>query len=161
MLTAARLRELLNYDSETGIFTQLGRPRIRRGAVAGGINSNGYVLLSVESRRYRAQRLAWLYMTGEWPPNDVDHRDGDRTNNRWTNLRAATRSQNLANQRRRRDNRSGLKGVSFDAERGLWRAQIAKDEKRIFLGRFRTKEEAAVVYARKAVEMFGAFARMN
>lgn len=176
-LTHARLLELLRYDSESGAFTRIGAARPQSahnigkpvGTVKAGERDNGggYLIISVDGRPYRAHRLAWFYMTGEWPKDDVDHRDTNRLNNRWSNLRAATRSQNIANCRTPKDNTSGIKGVTFDKTRQKWRAQIGigKCEKGYWytkgLGRFDTKEQAAAAYQAEAMRRFGEFARLT
>lgn len=146
-LSAARLRELLHYNPETGVFTwRVGRKGVRcAGAVAGAMNARGYWRIGVDNRRYLAQGLAWLYMTGEFPPGDVDHRDGARANNRWANLRGVTRSVNNQNQRRaRKDNRAGLLGVS--PNRRKWAASINVDGVKTHLGSFDTPEQAHAAY---------------
>src|SRR5690606_34614864 len=100
MLTQQRLKELLYYDPETGIFTRLvGRsgPRARAGDVAGSDNGKGYIRIYVDGRPYKAHRLAWFYMHGEWP-EEIDHRNGERADNRLSNLRPVTRQQNNLNQ---------------------------------------------------------------
>jgi len=168
-LTQDRLKQLLDYDPDTGAFTRIGASRpqtmhwaskplgfIKRGGTGAG---GGYHMMCVDGRTYRAHRLAWLYVTGEWPEADVDHINGDRADNIWRNLRAASRSQNLQNMGKRRDNISGIKGVSFDAARGLWKAQICVNGRRIFIGRFGDKEGAASAYLRHAERHFGDFAR--
>lgn len=159
-LTAERLREVLHYDPETGVFTWLGRSR-RRGLVAGYTETVGYHVIFVGTRAagklYKAHRLAWLYMTGEWPTDMIDHANGNKTDNRWVNLRAADRSRNLINSRRRRDNTTGFKGVSLN--RGRYMASLTKGGKTMNLGRFDTAEEAHEAYCAAAREHFGEFAR--
>jgi len=119
-LTAERLREVLRYEPETGVFVWRVRAarRIHVGAVAGNISpSSGYRFIGVDCRLYGAHRLAWLYMTGEWPKHQVDHVNMDCADNRWANLRDATCSQNTANSCVRINNKSGFKGVSWDKRR--------------------------------------------
>jgi hypothetical protein len=164
----ARVRELLDYDPETGIFLWKvdrtnGRGHVFRaaGSEAGYIaalnKTNYYRQIMIDGRTYRAHRLAWLYMTGSWPANGIDHADGDGTNNSWCNLREATRSENGGNSRRRSDNVSGAKGVRLD--RGKWVAQITVAGKICRLGTFNTLEAAAAAYEAAAIERFGEFAR--
>ncbi len=119
--------------------------------------SIGYIYVLV-GKHYAAHRIAWLLMTGEWPKADIDHRNKNRADNRWVNLREATRSQNLANQGPRPNNTSGLKGVSWDAKNNKWVAQISKDGKARKIGRFQSKDEASAAYCAKAKELFGEFA---
>lgn len=148
MLTADRLREVLDYDPATGVFTwrEKSAPdsRIRPGTVAGYVQ-HGYRLINVDNRQYRAHRMAWLYVHGEWPTDDIDHINGVRDDNRIANLREATRSENLQNQRRaRRDNRSGFLGVSANGKR--WKAEIIEGVRRQHLGTFDTPGEAHEAY---------------
>jgi hypothetical protein len=101
-ITAERLRQLLHYDPERGVFTWLSRPAERSwntrfaGTRAGTINGLGYVVIGILGRRYKAHRLAWLYVHGEWPGRELDHINCDKSDNRIANLRPATRSQNIA-----------------------------------------------------------------
>lgn len=159
-LTAERLRELLWYDPHSGAFKWLVdySPRNRAGTLA-GTYCDIYVRIRIDGVMYKAHRLAWLYMTGEWPPEDIDHRDLNRKNNRWENIRSATRSQNNANQSVRKDNKSGYKGVSLKA--GKWWAQICVRGERRSLGRFATLEEAVMIYRRAVSDEFGEFARVD
>lgn len=159
-LTVEQLRKALDYDPRTGTFVWLVAKRgTARGTTAGTLNSNGYITIAVCGRLYKAHRLAWFHIHGEWPPNDIDHVNGIRTDNRLENLRLATRSQNCANKSsHRRDNTSGVKGVTWDKGRQKWMAkiQVAGDHK--FLGRFTSLEEAADSYRRAAIVHFGQFA---
>lgn len=175
-LTAARLRELLHYDPETGIFTWRPRPvrvgfeRNDRswntrysGKPAGSVNKrrggDSYRYITVDDTSYLAHRLAWLYMTGEWPADEVDHRNLDGLNNRWGNLREATGTQNLGNTRVNSKNTTGFKGVSFLRRTGRYYAQIRIDHKSRHLGYFDTPEEAHAAYVAAAERYFGEFAR--
>src|SRR5262249_23350106 len=105
-ITAARLRELLDYNDETGEFRWRKRMsrKVKPGDVAGNLNTDGYRRIRIKGREYRAHHLAWLHMTGKSCPVFIDHRDGNPSNNRWDNLRRATASQNCANRRRPRNN---------------------------------------------------------
>jgi hypothetical protein len=105
-----------------------------------------------------AHRLAFIYMSGT-APDLIDHIDGNGMNNSWTNLRAASRIQNGANAARSKSNASGHKGVCFDKKRGKWRASISYARKHIALGLYETPEDAHAAYAKKAMELFGQFAR--
>jgi HNH endonuclease/AP2 domain len=153
-LTRARLRELLHYDRDTGEFRWWKRVgnEVRLGERA------GYLEIRLDNRTYQAHQLAWRYMTGRWCRPMIDHRDGDGTNNRWTNLRRATPSQNTAN-RRPQNNSSGYKGVDLHRRLGRWRAVICKKGRRIYLGSFATPEAAHAAYAAAARKLFGEFAR--
>lgn len=147
-LTAERLRELLHYDADTGVFTRLvSRKGFRAGGVAGSDN-NGYRIIVIDYKMYRSHRLAWLYMTGEWPRNDVDHINGTRNDNRFANLREATRSENMQNVRKAHsDNKSsGLLGVTFDKSQGKFMARIMLNGKYRYIGRYITAQEAHHAY---------------
>jgi hypothetical protein len=160
-ITADELRSLLSYNPETGLFIWLQRTsnRIEVGGVAGHPDpKSGYSLIGIKGRVYKASRLAWLYMTGEWPPNRIDHINRDRLDDRWANLRACSHSQNMANTGIWKHNTSGVKGVHLHAETGRWRARIAKDGKSISLGLYATPEEAGEAYRKAAIKLYGEFA---
>jgi len=129
MLTASHLREILHYEPSTGEFRWLVShpPRGRVGKIAGwqhGITH--YWRIRIDGRLYQGHRLAWLYMTGEWPKQDIDHINGDRADNRWSNLRDVTNAQNIQNQRKaQRNSRSGYLGVVPYGKR--WSARITKN----------------------------------
>lgn len=156
-LTATRLRELLCYDPNTGIFTRRslrgGQPA---GSVVGTPHGNGYLSARIEGRTRFLHRMAWLYMTGTYPMADVDHRNGDRTDNRWSNLRVGTRGQNMQNQRKARSNNQlGVLGVS--PQKGMFKAQIQVGGRNRYIGRYHTVEEAHAAYiaAKRRLHPFG------
>ena len=156
MLTAERLRELLHYDPVTGVFTwRLRRGRIMTGSVAGALGSQGYVEIRIDYQLHLAHRLAWIYMTGSWPTHTIDHRDLDRGNNTWSNLREATYSQNNCNRRGR--NRTGFKGVRKHGDRFC--AQISVSGVYRHLGVFDTRDSAHAAYVAAAKLRFGEYAR--
>jgi HNH endonuclease/AP2 domain len=159
-LTHARLHELLHYDSETGEFRwqeRVGRS-VEAGAIAGLLDSEGYRLITIKGRAYRAHQLAWFYTTGKWCRTVIDHRDGDPSNNRWSNLRRATVSQNNANRRMHRNNKCGYKGVTRNQWGRFW-ATIHKAGRRLHLGTFATAQDAHAAYMAAARKLFGEFAR--
>jgi hypothetical protein len=159
MTTQERLKELLSYDPETGVFTRLvGRsgPNARAGDVAGCDNGQGYIRIYIDGRPYKAHRLAWFYMHGVWP-SEMDHRNGNRSDNRIANLREVTRAENKANFSAYRNNTSGYPGVS--SWNGRWKAQIQKDGKKEFLGYHSTPEAARDAYVAAAQRLFGEFMR--
>lgn len=149
-LTQARLKRLLRYDRETGIFRWIRGPGLRRdldGSQAGVIQEDGRVEIMIDYTNYKAHRLAFLYVVGRWPHPEIDHRDGVRSNNSWLNLREVTRSVNQQNLRRAfRNNKTGFLGV---VRRGAkFRAAISIGLARYFLGSFTTAELAHAAYVR-------------
>ena len=161
-ITAERLRWLLHYDPETGIFRWRvsNSHRMPVGSIAGA-NSHGYTTIGVDGRRYVASNLAWLYMTSQWPSTGIDHKDQDQTNDRWENLRLADQSQNMANGKLRRDNTSGVRGVSWNKEKGKWEAYVIWKGKQHKCGYFADLEEAKEARDAKALQLHGAFAQLN
>lgn len=165
-ITQQQLKDVLHYSPETGIFTWLPRKAEKDSSIwwvddfnekhagrpAGSIKKSelrpSYVRIQVHRTHYFAHRLAWLYMTGCSPPRQVDHRDGDGTNNRWRNLRDGS-SANRYNLSRYKTNRSGVTGVHW--EDGCWRAVVRHNGKRYRLGRHKEIEAAE-----RAVEEFRA-----
>lgn len=162
-LTQARLKELLHYDPETGVFTWLVnlQGRYGRAGTVAGCQHRQYIKINVDAVRYYAHDLAWLYVQGEWPLLRLDHRDGVGTHNWIENLRPATQSQNIANSKLSKANSCGLKGVQWRKDRSRWRSHITVSGKRIYLGMFTTKEEAHAAYCVAAVKHFGEFARFK
>ena len=152
-LTAEYLRSVLHYEPATGIFTRKVRtsPRVKVGDVAGSQGGGGYLDISVCSRTYKAHRLAWLYMRGVWPADQIDHVNRVRTDNRISNLREVSHKQNQQNASKRSDNKSGHPGVIWNKQHSKWQAKIAHNCKDIHLGYFASLEEA--VSARKAGEL--------
>lgn len=153
-LSAERLRELLHYDHETGVFTRrvTVAHNAKAGDVAGCLHSDGCIVIRIDRRLYKAHGLAWLYMTGEVAAGDIDHKYGIRNDNRWSELRPVSHGQNMQNQRRARvDNQVGMLGVS--PSRGRWKAQIKVDGKNKFIGRFDTPEAAHTAYLEAKVRL--------
>lgn len=158
MLTADRLRELLDYDQATGIFTWLSDgPKRVKGARAGGLYGNGYRYIYIGGKAWLEHRLAWLHVHGELPTYQIDHRDNVRSNNAWANLRAATSLDNSGNRGPNRNNRSGFKGVLRIGKR--WTAQISLHGRHTHLGAFDTPAQASEAYQRAARKHFGEFAK--
>jgi hypothetical protein len=158
MITQERLKRWLKYNQITGVFTWIEqRQHIKAGSVAGSVKKSGYIEIKLDGVSYQAHRLAWLYVYGEMPSSCIDHIDMDKTNNRFRNLRQATAAENLRNRKARKDSATGQKGVYAAANR--FKAQITVDGKRIHLGCYATKEEAAEAYAKGAAEHHGQFAR--
>jgi hypothetical protein len=155
-LTASRLRELLDYDPDTGVFRwrlKIGRSIV--GNVAGCRDRLGYVVITIDKRHYFAHRLALLYVNGAFPTNHIDHRNGVTNDNRLSNLRDVTVSENMQNQRGPRSNNiSGYLGVS--PHYGKWNARIMVNGDQRKLGRFATAREAYAAYLKAKRELHSA-----
>jgi len=165
-LTQERLKGLLSYDPDTGVFIWLASKsrRVKNGMRADRISkSTGYRVLKIGDRVFFCHRLAWLYMTGVWPENRIDHINLDRADCRWSNLRPATSGQNVCNRRAAKNIKSGLKGAyrihGTAFRKKPWKSVINLGGKIKHLGTFTTPEEANAAYAKAANEHFGAFAR--
>jgi hypothetical protein len=151
-LTAEYLRSILNYDPETGIFTWKisTANRVKVGDAAGCPDGHGYLRIQLQSRLYKAHRLAWLYVYGEWPKLDIDHINRNRSDNRRANLRDVSHKQNHQNRSKPSNNTSGHPGICWHKQSSKWRARIRHNKKHIHLGLFTDIEEA--IAARKAAE---------
>ncbi len=167
-LTQEYLKECLHYSPDTGVFTWLERPlehfksdsyfkswnRKYSGKVAGSAKKQwrtSYILIRINSKTYRAHRLAWLHHQGEFPKNQIDHIDGNGLNNKINNLRDVTHGENMRNKRLQLNNTSGVKGVYWRKLKQKWQADICISGKRNHLGYFKNKEDAAA--ARKEAEL--------
>ena len=152
MITQDRLKEVVNYDPETGIFVWLNNmaSNAPAGSVAGGADSDGYISLRIDGRMYKAHRLAILYTDGYLPENTVDHIDRVPWHNWRDNLREASYQCQMRNCGMRKDNTSGIKGVAFFKRTGRWYAYISVNSKMKYLGNFDNLLDAA--YARFAAE---------
>ena len=146
-LTAERLKEVLNYEPDTGVFTWLHKTGSKSsGSVAGTPHKNGYCIrIMIDRKCYRAHRLAWLYMTGEWPSLEIDHKNTDGQDNRWVNLRHSDRYLNMQNQRTAHsNNKNGLLGVSKQGRK--YRARITHNDNNTSLGMHNSPEDAHKAY---------------
>lgn len=129
-------------------------PWLKIGSDAGTLHaSTGYVYVTLNGKKYKAHRVAWLLYHGQWPVGSVDHIDGDRTNNRKGNIREATCAQNQQNRGVDKRNVSGFTGVSWAASLGKWRARICIDYRYVSVGCYGTPEEAAAAYAKAKSEL--------
>lgn len=158
-LTQSRLKELLHYDDATGVFTWL-KPtaaRCKAGDTAGSISDRGYVLIGVDTRIYRAHRLAWLYQTGAFPKKHIDHIDTVKNNNAWSNLREATDAENKKNTGMQKHNTSGFKGVGWCKAANKWRAYAQLSGNLKHIGLFTTPEAASDAYQSFAKAHHGEF----
>ncbi len=147
-LTAQRLRELVHYDPATGLFTRrVTGNGVRAGDIMGTPLKTGHLKASVDGREYLLNRLAFLYMTGEWPKGDSDHRHGRPADNRWDELRDVTHRENIQNRRKANKNsKSGLLGASWRKDRGNWTARIFVGNKYLSLGSYPTAQQAHEAY---------------
>lgn len=156
ILTHDELKQILFYDPDTGLFKWIippGRRVDKKGQVAGSKRASGYISICIRYKAIMAHRLAWFYMTGSWPKHCVDHINMVKDDNRWINLREATKTQNGANSRAR--GASGLKGAFWQTQSKVWYSKIGNR----YLGTFKTPEEANAAYLKAAEETFGEFAR--
>ena len=152
-LTAEYLRSVLHYSPETGIFTwkvSTSR-RVKTGDIAGSPEGHGYLQIRLQRRPHKAHRLAWLHVYGEWPKDQLDHINRNRSDNRISNLREVSNKQNGQNASKPSNNTSGHPGVCWHKRDSKWVAKITHSYKRIHLGYFKTMEEA--IAARKAGEL--------
>jgi len=153
-LTQETLKALLHYDPETGVFKWRGnRGAARAGDEAGVDNGTGYLRTKISGKSYLNHRLAWLYVHGCWPASDLDHINRRRTDNKISNLRLATRSENEQNKLLQRCNTSGFRGVSWSKSRNRWQASIMLNGKQQHLGYFAAAEEASLAYRAAAARL--------
>jgi hypothetical protein len=172
-ITPAEVKHFLEYDPASGVFVWKPRPlelfptkRTHKiwntryaGKVAGSLKPEGYLTIRFFQTFFYAHRLAWLYMTGEWPTEQTDHINGNRDDNRWQNLREATPYQNQCNKRVQKNSKSGLKGVSFHKQSYRWTSKIKVHGKSISLGYYLTAEAAGAAYALASAKHHGGFGR--
>lgn len=162
-LTQQKLKELLHYDPVTGEFTWLvaRRGTACAGSKAGTVNSDGYIHIRLFGKQYKAHRLAWLYMTGSWPQDEIDHINKEKADNCWVNLREATRQQNEANKNLQSNNTSGFKGVYWNERAQKWSAQIRVNGKKKQIGLFDFQFDAMNSYILAANDLHGAYAHFG
>lgn len=156
------LRSILRYEPETGLLYWLKQTGTRtpEGCVAGHYRKeNDYVIVGYEGERYSAHRIAWALYYGEWPQLPIDHINMDRKDNRISNLRLATVSENNINRPKQSNNTTGFKGVTFNKRTGKFAAKITFKKVTKCLGCFKTAEEAARAYQLAAKELHGEFAK--
>ena len=167
-LTAEYVRSILHYECNTGRLVWKDRPSTyarvnarQRGTVAGVISKLGYRQVFIDGAKYTASRLIWLMQTGRWPKDEIDHRNTIKDDNRWKNLRIATRSENCRNKHKKDGTRSGLKGVSWNTKCQKWVARIGHEGVVYYLGIYDKKSEAYAVYCRAAKKTHQKFARLK
>jgi hypothetical protein len=145
-ITQQELKEVLHYDPNTGIFTRLTRKGGQKiGSVAGHKRPDGYTQIKIDGKRYLAHRLAWLYMTGNWPSEFIDHIDRNPSNNRFDNLRESTNQENQQN--------TNCKGYSWNKRHQKWMAQIRVNGKQKNLGYYNKPEEAREAYIKAKAKL--------
>lgn len=156
-LTQDRLKELLHYDPDTGVFKWIGKTfhTMKMRDVAGNKSTLGYIVIRINGKAHKAHRLAWLYIHGKWPDRHIDHINRNKTDNRIKNLRLASGSENCRNRMLLARNKSGCTGVFWNKRFGLWCAKIQICGKIITLGSFLNKEDA--IQARKKAEIMMAY----
>lgn len=161
-LTYKEIKRILDYYPDKGTFIWKVRINqgIHAGDVAGCLHHSGYWHIKYKNKGYTAHRLAFLYMTGKIP-SVVDHKNRDKSDNRWNNLRAASHAKNQRNCQAYTTNKLGYKGVHRAKTAGKFKAQIRFNGKGIYLGRFDTAEDAAIAYNEKSLELHGEFACLN
>jgi hypothetical protein len=155
------LKEILSYNPDTGEFIRVGvnSGSCKNDKRVGSIKPRGQIQIKIGKKLYLAHRLAWLYVKGSLPTEEIDHKNLNPSDNRFDNLRLASHSQNMSNIGVRKSNTSGLKGVSKNGNG--WAAQVKHNKIRYYLGTFSSKEEAHGAYLIKSKELFGEFARGN
>jgi len=152
-LSASELHKLLEYDPETGVLCWRVRrsQSVKSGDVAGCVEVQGYRVIVIDGKTYKAHRIIWAMVTGGWPTKQIDHINQLRCDNRWSNLRLATQPQNSMNSKARRNK---VKGVHWNKQSRKWMARVGQ----IYLGQFDNWTDAVQARLNKAKEMFGEFA---
>lgn len=151
MITIERLKEVLCYDPNTGLFIWKISPtnKVKIGDIAGSFHTGGYLQTSIDGVKYYLHRLAWFYMTGKMPA-EIDHKNLNKADNKFDNLREATRTQNSLNTRVKRISKTKLKNVYYEKRRSLYRVSARLNGKRHFIGYYKTEDEANEVYEKWA-----------
>lgn len=163
MLTAEEARRLFYYNPDTGSLTW----KVTKGSVAlagqspKSLGAHGYPRVFVNGKHYRQHRVIWLIVTGKWPEQYIDHINGERSDNRWCNLRAATQSENMHNSRKPVTNTSGRKGAFWSKASQKWMSQIKVNGRMVYLGLFASVDEAGDAYANAARRYYGEYARVD
>jgi hypothetical protein len=157
-ISAQEVRELLDYDPATGVFTwrKDRRGKAKVGDRAGSVVDGGYTLISINDRLYKAHRLAWLLVHGEWPAVHIDHINRDGSDNRISNLRLVSDAENAQNVVAQKNSKTGIRGVSWKKSSGKWCAQVSKNRKIAYIAYFDNIADAerAVIEARRKIHPF-------
>lgn len=157
MITQEELKEHLHYDPETGVFTWL-KPtsnRVKKGSIARNKDKAGYRIISIKCQQYKAHRLAWLYVYGEFPAGILDHINRVKSDNRISNLREASKAENAVNTGIRKNNTTGYTGVRRNMGCRTFSAYVCLNYKNIYLGSFATAEEASLAYQKATSDLRG------
>lgn len=162
MITVERLRTLFDYSEETGNFIRkITVANKKAGSIAGYLSEQGYIRMEIDGHAYFAHQLAYMWMVGVFPKNLIDHINGNRKDNRFLNLRLCNNFENTRNHKIRKDNKSGFIGVYKHSVNNSWCAHIKAGEKLIYLGSFKSPEEAAKIRDEAARKLHGEFAALN
>lgn len=154
-ITQSELKDIMTYDSESGLFKRITSKNIRK-EYAGSLHHSGYLSVVIKYKNYLLHRLAWLYMTGEYPHAEIDHIDGNKINNRFNNLRKASPQQNQQNRyKAHKQNITGLLGAHYNKANNNYRARIMMNRTEIYIGTFNTAEEAHEAYLSKKKDIHG------
>jgi HNH endonuclease len=162
-LSANALREILTYNPQSGFFvrkTMVGS-RGAVGQIVGSLHHSGYLHVWIGKYQYLLHRLVWLWMTGDWPVEQIDHINGDKSDNRWSNLRAATHGQNKRNSRLSKNSTSGYVGVSYFRSNRRWYSYLTLNGKKVFVGFFKNAIDAAACRNVHSAYLCDSFARLN
>lgn len=152
MITQEYLKSILHYNPDTGIFTWVKTNKMsckKTGDVAGKTKIKHYISITIDNYTYKAHRLAWLYMTGSFPNDFIDHLDRVKYNNKWKNLRSVTPAGNCRNRKLKSDNTSGVSGVNFNKASKKWIVRLCVDNDRKYYGAYKTLKEATEVRSRE------------
>jgi hypothetical protein len=161
-ITAEVIREFLEYIPEAGTLLQKkARPKVKVGAIAGVVTPYGYRYIQLSGKKYAAHRLVWLIETGAMPEGELDHIDGNKLNNKFSNLRVVTRKQNCENKGAQRNNQLGLRGVSYNTRLKKYVAQIQHHGKNKYLGVFSDPQAARAAYILAERELFTHFQKQT
>lgn len=162
-LTQERLQSLLDYDPETGAFTwKVSRGKAKAGSVAGCLSRAGYITILIDGVRFSAHRLVFFYASGDWPSKEVDHINGVRSDNRKSNLRDVSRSENCQNTGGpSSNNTSGRLGVTWNKAQGKWQSQIQINRKNHYLGLFTDLNDAHSAYLKAKDELHPTHSRLR
>lgn len=163
LITQKELKKTFHYNPNSGLFIRKkSAGGVEIGTIAGCLHHSGYIHIKTQGKKNVAHRLAWLYMTGEWPSDQIDHINQIKNDNRWCNLRECTNAQNKANVKAPVTNSSGYKGVSrYKKRNNQWVVKIKYKQIQIHVGMFNCIHKAAMAYNKKALELFGEFAFLN